>query len=79
MKIGDIVRLRHSFKPSSEDLQKYRFGIVAGLIFDDSQDRENPELVEIILNLYDPDTSKIYVDQAGIAAIYSFYPNEISA
>ena len=77
MKIGDVVRLKHPFKPASDLLQAYSFGIVAGLICDDLKDSKNPELVEIILNLYDPRTSTTYVDQAGAPAIYSFYPNEI--
>ncbi|MDJ0707705.1 MAG: hypothetical protein QNJ46_30885 [Leptolyngbyaceae cyanobacterium MO_188.B28] len=77
MKIGDIVRLRHSFKPSSDCSQDYSFGVVAGLVFDNGQDKDNSELTEIVLNLYDPNTSTTYVDEAGVAPIYSFYPNEI--
>ena len=79
MKIGDMVRLKHPFKPTPDGLQAYRFGIVAGLICDDSKNSKNPELVEIILNLYDADRHMTYVDEAGAPAIYSFFPNEISS
>lgn len=78
MKIGDVVRLKHPFKPTSDSPQGYRFGIVAGLVFDDPQGDKPSELAEILLHLYNPDTATIYVDQAGITAIYSFYPFEIS-
>ena len=72
MKIGDIVRLRNSFKPSSDCSQEYSFGVVAGLIFNDAPDRDMSELTEIVLSLYDPNTSTTYVDEAGTAPIYSF-------
>ena len=78
MKIGDIVRLKHPFKPIPDGFQEYRFGIVAGLICNDSKNNDNSELVEIILNLYDADRHTTYVDEAGAPAIYSFFPNEIS-
>ena len=79
MKIGDIVHLRTSFKPSRDCSQAYSFGVVAGLIFNDSPNRNYSELSEIVLNLYDPKTATSYVDKAGITPIYSFHPNEISA
>ena len=78
MKIGEIVRLKHPFKPASESSQAYGFGIVIGLVWDDLQNDNHSELAEIILQLYDPDRSAIYVDETGIAAIYSFYPSEIN-
>ena len=78
MKLGEIVRLKYPFKPASGVSQEYSFGVVVGLVLDDSPEKKQPELTEIVLHLYDPDTSSIYVDEAGTPAIYSFYPNEIS-
>jgi hypothetical protein len=77
MEVGDLVRLKQSFKPASDCFQEYRFGIVAGLVFSKTLVERRSQLAEIILYLYEPATSKTYTDEFGIQGIYSFQPGEV--
>jgi hypothetical protein len=79
MQVGDLVRLKQPFRPSPDSLQEYSFGIVVGLGVDRSQGNNTPEVIEVILYLYDPDTSTPYIDEFGVQAMYSFYPEELES
>lgn len=77
MEVGDLVRLKRSFKPMSDGLREYHFGVVAGLVFNKTLAEKHSQLAEIVLYLYEPETSSPYLDEFGVQVLYSFYPNEI--
>ncbi|MDG2615007.1 hypothetical protein P7L53_02000 [Thermoleptolyngbya sichuanensis XZ-Cy5] len=76
MDIGDLVRLRQPFSPEPNSERTYSYGIIAGIVW--SEDASPPSSpAEIVLYLYDLDTQQIYVDSAGLQAIYAFRPDEL--
>lgn len=81
MKVGDIIRLKQPFYPSSKGSllspKPYQYGLVAALIHPSAGSGSPSETAEIVVNLYDPDTAEIYADAAGVKALYIFYPDEI--
>jgi hypothetical protein len=79
MKIGDIVRLKKPFKPVIGNTQEYFFAVIAGLVRHNSSEVEESDILEIIVYLYDPKSSQIYIDEFGTEAMYSIHPNEIEA
>lgn len=89
MKTGDIVRLKQPFKPQPQHPKEYCFGIITDLVTDPVQEglpqdsHEEPELSnplelsEILVYLYDPDTSTIFTDELGVQAVFAFKLDEV--
>lgn len=80
MEIGDIVRLKQPFRPEPDCLEEYRYGIVVGLIEidrDDSEPGQRSQLSEAVLQLYQPETSKVYIDEFGIQPMFYFRIDEL--
>ncbi|HEY9737816.1 MAG TPA: hypothetical protein V6D06_16100 [Trichocoleus sp.] len=81
MKVGDIIRLKQPFYPPSNGSllspRPYQYGLVAALIHPNLDPGTALQAVEIVVNLYDPNTAEIYTDAAGVKALYIFYPDEI--
>lgn len=76
MKVGDIIALKHPFYPPSLPVKAYQYGIVAGLITAADGGAAAPP-IEIVVSLYDPETTEVYTDSLGCKALYIFYPDEI--
>lgn len=85
---GDTVRLLQPFKPDRYCEREYTFAIVVGTIKDSSVSRKNdrlwgmtytPQLLpdELVVYLYDPNSTKTYTDQFGVKALFSFDSNEV--
>jgi hypothetical protein len=80
MEIGDIVRLKRSFRPRPEEFKEYRFAIVVGLVQNGIEGTEQPtstETREILVYLYDPETSTTYTDELGMQAVFLFRLDEV--
>lgn len=92
IKPGDIVRLRKPFRPERFGSQEYAFAIVAGVIKNNSNtsnnyqsvwdsnqtaQRQQTQLDELVVYLYDQNSSTIYVDRLGIEALFSFDFDEV--
>jgi hypothetical protein len=92
IKAGDVVRLLQPFRPERYSYQKYAFAIVAGVVRDDSTSSKNhqsisdskqtaaehqPGLDELVVYLYEPHSSTIYVDRFGVKALFSFDADEV--
>ena len=92
IKLGDIVRLRKPFKPERSGSQEYTFAVVVGVIADGSRRSKNrqsfldskqtaqayqPQLDELVVYLYQLDSSTIYIDKYGVKALYSFSSDEV--
>ena len=92
IKPGDIVRLLQPFRPERYCFRKYAFGVVAGVVRDGYKRRKNhqslwdskqvaqgnqPGLDELVVYLYEPDSSTTYVDQLGVKALFSFDSDEV--
>ena len=92
IKTGDIVRLLQPFRPERVGFREYAFGIVAGVVTNGSTIRKFPQslwdsqqtaeghqpgLDELVVYLYEPSSSKTYVDQFGVKALFSFDFDEV--
>ena len=92
IKPGDIVRLRLPFRPERFGSQEYAFAIVAGVITNNSNTSNNSQSVwdshqaaqrhqtqldELVVYLYEPNSSTIYVDRLGMKALFSFDSDEV--
>ncbi len=88
IKPGDIVRLLQPFKPERSGCREYNFAVVAGVVRDgNSTDKQSSDLEqtlvgqlglnEIVVYLYEPDSSTIYKDGFGIEALFSFDTDEV--
>ncbi len=80
METGDVVRLKKPFKVRSEDSKEYTFGIVAALIWSEGEETvqaTSSTPVEVLVYLYDPETSTLYTDEAGMQAVFIFRLDEI--
>lgn len=92
IKPGDIVRLLKPFRPERYSYHLYAFGVVVGVVTDDSTTSEEcqsisdstqttqkhqPRLDGFVVYLYEPSSSTIYVDQFGVKALYSFDADEV--
>ncbi|HHP7243459.1 MAG TPA: hypothetical protein ACFE0H_02105 [Elainellaceae cyanobacterium] len=87
MQIGELVRLKYSFQPEPDETE-YQFGVVVGIVKSNPEalqapniesDRVESDIKEIVVHLYDPDTSTTYTDEVGTEVMYSFYPDEIES
>ena len=89
---GDIVSLLQPFRPELKSLRKYAFGLVAGVVRDDSltsnfyaslwddkqtEQGHQPGVDGLVVYLYEPDSSTTYVDQFGVKALFSFDSHEV--
>lgn len=87
MEIGDIVRLKQPFRPEPACLEEYRYGVVIGLVEidrdksnrDDSEPGQRSQFSEVILQLYQPETSSVYTDELGIQPMFYFRIDELEA
>lgn len=77
MKVGDVIRLKQPFYPPPKLALPYRYGVIAGLIQPGGSTPPTLDAAEIMVNLYDPTTAKVYTDELGVEALYIFYPDEI--
>jgi hypothetical protein len=92
IKPGDIVRLLQPFRPKRHGFQEYAFAIVAGVVRDGSNRSKNYQSISdsehtaegyqsgwdgLVVYLYDPASSRIYVDQFGVKALFSFDFDEV--
>lgn len=92
IKPGDIVRLLQPFRAERYSFREYAFGIVAGVVRNGLTSSEISQLLwncqqttqrhqlgadELVIYLYDPDSSTIYLDQFGVSALFSFDSDEV--
>jgi hypothetical protein len=92
IKPGDIVRLLQPFKAERYSCREYAFGIVAGVVPNDSTSSKipraisesiqvaqthQPEIEQLVVYLYDPDSSTTYMDQFGVSLLFSFDSDEV--
>ena len=92
IKPGDIVRLLQPFRAERYSFREYAFGIVAGVVPNDSTSSKisqplwksiqsaqthQPEFEQLVVYLYEPDSSTTYMDQFGVSALFSFDSNEV--
>lgn len=76
MNKGEIVRLKRPFRPTP-DAPDYQFGIVVGTAQRDLGAAQTSEPVEIVLHLYEPQTSSMFIDEFGAPVMYSFDLDEV--
>jgi hypothetical protein len=92
IKLGDIVRLLQPFRAERYSFQAYTFGLVAGVVTDTSTRSKIPEVIgeslpaaqthqpeseQLVVYLYEPDSSTTYMDHFGDRALFSFDPDEV--
>ena len=92
IKPGDIVRLLQPFRAERYSCREYAFGIVAGVVPNDSTrskisqplwksiqsaQTHQPEFEQLVVYLYEPDSSTTYMDQFGVSALFSFDSDEV--
>ena len=70
MKADDLVRFKQPFIPRMGTLQVYYFGIVVGVV------SEGPT-TQVLVYLYDPESSTLYTDESDLQALYSFQLDEV--
>lgn len=86
MEIGDIVRLKREFSPEPDYLKVYNYGVVVGLVpnepaSDESEGSEakpRSRFSEVIVQLYDPETATIYMDEFGTKPMFYFRVSELA-
>jgi hypothetical protein len=92
IKPGDIVRLLQPFRAERYSVSKYAFGLVAGVVTNDSTNSKIPETIkesisaaqthqpefeQLVVYLYEPDSSITYMDHFGGRALFSFDWDEV--
>lgn len=92
IKPGDIVRLLQPFRAERYSFQAYTFGIVAGVVTDNftsskipettgesisAAQTHQPEFDQLVVYLYEPDSSATYMDHFGARALFSFDLDEV--
>jgi len=77
MNIGDLVRLKHPFRPLSSSPQVFEFGIIAGFVSPLLENNQLSIITEMLVYLYDPSTGRSFTDAWGEVATYGFYPDEV--
>lgn len=92
IKPGDIIRLLQPFRAERYSFRAYTFGIVAGVVTDDSTSSKTPEAIrvslpaaqthqpkfeQLVVYLYEPDSSTTYMDHFGDRALFSFDSDEV--
>ena len=92
IKPGDIVRLLQPFRAERYSFRAYTFGIVAGVVTDDftssktpkatreflpAAQTHQPKFEQLVVYLYEPDSSTTYMDQFGDRALFRFDSDEV--
>ena len=92
IKPGDIVRLLQPFRAERYSFREYAFGIVAGVVTDNftssktpkatrvslpAAQTHQPEFEQLVVYLYEPDSSTTYIDHFGDRALFSFDLDEV--
>ncbi len=92
IKPGDIVRLLQPFRAERYSFQEYAFGLVAGVVTNDSTSSKipaatrksisaaqmhQPEFEQLVVYLYEPDSSTTYIDRFGVSPLFSFDSDEV--
>ncbi len=92
IKPGDIVRLLQPFRAERYSFREYAFGIVAGIVTDgftrskipqsfresiSTAQTHQPEFEQLVVYLYEPDSSTTYMDQFGVKPLFSFDSHEV--
>lgn len=77
MNEGDIVRLKQPIRPKLNHARFYLYGIVIKIIPTDTDMVSQYSRTDVLVNLYDPRTNEIYVDDMGVQAIYCFRRDEL--
>ncbi len=92
IKPGDIVRLLQPFRAERYSFRAYTFGLVAGIVTNDSTRSKitktfgesistaqtyQPEFEQLVVYLYEPDSSTTYMDHFGDRALFSFDSDEV--
>jgi hypothetical protein len=83
MRRGDIVQLREAIQINSGDFEEFTHGIIAARI---KAQAEHPQeefslsktrVKELIVYLYNPDTSKICLDEEGVPILFDVQLGEV--
>jgi hypothetical protein len=83
MRRGDIVLLRQAIQINSGKFEEFTHGIIAARIKTrvEDQQKESPltkaTVKELIIYLYDPDTSKICLDEEGVPILFDVELSEV--
>lgn len=83
MRRGDIVRLRQAIQLKAGKFEEFTHGIIAARIKVKTEHppEETPlaklTVKELIIYLYDPDTSKICLDEEGVPILFDVELNEV--
>lgn len=79
MRRGDVIQLKKKH-PLDSQSEEYTHGIIAARI-KDTQDlslqTKQPPVKDLIVYLYNPETSKICLDEFGIPVLFSFDVDEV--
>jgi hypothetical protein len=83
MRRGDIVRLRQAIQIDAGKYEEFTHGIIAARIKTKVENHpEEPALAkatvkELIIYLYDPNTSKICLDEEGVPILFDVELSEV--
>lgn len=83
MRRGDIVRLKQAIQIKSGKFEEFTHGIIAARIKmqDEHQQRGTSStkatVKELIIYLYEPDTSKICLDEEGVPILFDVEISEV--
>jgi hypothetical protein len=79
MRRGDIIHLKKKH-PLDTQSEEYTHGIIAARIKEAPNNHSEacqPLVKDLIVYLYNPETSKICLDEFGIPVLFSFDVNEV--
>jgi hypothetical protein len=80
---GDIVRLKQAIQIKSGKFEEFTHGIIAARIKtqDEHQQKDTSStkatVKELIIYLYEPDTSKICLDEEGVPILFDVEVSEV--
>ncbi len=83
MRRGDIVRLRQAIQINSGEFEEFTHGIIAARIKTQAENQQEGSpltkaiVKELILYLYNPDTSKICLDEEGVPILFDVQLSEV--
>jgi hypothetical protein len=83
MRRGDIVRLRQAIEINAGKYEEFTHGIIAARIKTKVENRPEESALakatvkELIIYLYDPDTSKICLDEEGVPILFDVELGEV--
>lgn len=79
MKVGDVIRLKKPFAPVPKAPKFYWYAVVVGLVKGNDAQAVPPQVMEVVVNLYDPNEAQVYTDELGTQALYCFMLDEVEA